>query len=384
MAGSIDRQGRKAGEALRAIVRDLLSRKPGGHLIESSLSELDLHLRLELDDEQGSSDRLARALIDSLDRQLDDAIQQAAVFRPGHAYCHRCRSATCDHSLPPSGRHVFAGYQPTGMPRWVEFGQLCLDNRHPDVDRLYARPPALLTRVHGRGELHGGILDAFKNRGYELLGQVTAGFYSVAAPAQPGREVLALTIQAAASRNRRGAIRLGLNHIGRATSGDAQAMLGERERELPWRKAMLWAQSALSTLPRNRRRGRSAEEQHEERVAGILRGLARRLESDRRARARRTAHAQERHTTGERPTRKALDDARVVGYEGLLVDERSGALVVLGDRGRTHFFSPEGRLVTSVRYSKEAIAGKIQAQLWKRASRKVHRNFVERLVSATD
>ena len=379
MSDSIDRLGRRAGQALRAIARELLAHKPGGHLIESKLTGLDLHLRMGLGEEEASAGPFSRELIDSLDRQLDDAIQQAAVFRPGHAYCHRCRNAACDHSLPPSGRHVFSGYQPTGMPRWLDFGQLCLDTRHPGVDRLYDRPPALLTLVHERGELHGGILDAFKNRRYELLGQVTAGFYSVAAPAEGRREVLALTIQAAASHNQRGATRFGLNLIGRAPGGEVLAMLWERQRELPWRKALLWAQSALSTLPANGRRGRSPMEQPEERVSGILRGLARRLESDRRARARRTDHAQERHASGERPTRKALDDARAVASDALLVDERSGTLVVLGDHGRTHFFSPEGRLVSSVRYSKEAVARKIQAEVWRPAPREVHRSFVEKL-----
>ena len=51
----------------------------------------------------------------------------AAVFRPGHAYCHRCKGAMCEHSEPPSSRHVFVGYAPTGAPRWTDFAQWCLD-----------------------------------------------------------------------------------------------------------------------------------------------------------------------------------------------------------------------------------------------------------------
>jgi len=113
---------------------------------------------------------------------------------------------------------------------------------------------------------------------------------------------------------------------------------------------------------------------------GILNGLARRLEQDLRGRSRRTAHADRRHQDGDRPTRKALDDTRQTRSNGLLlVDERSGALVILGERGRTHFFTPEGRLVSSVRYSREAIERKRQAGLWRSAGDEEARDFRARL-----
>jgi hypothetical protein len=99
----------------------------------------------------------------------------------------------------------------------------------------------------------------------------------------------------------------------------------------------------------------------------MLEGLARRLSRDRRARTRRTAHAEARHAAGDRPTRQAVLDVRETRRETVLVDERSGALVVLGARGRTHFFSPQGRLVSSVRYSREAIERKRRLGLWRQA-----------------
>jgi hypothetical protein len=103
------------------------------------------------------------------------------------------------------------------------------------------------------------------------------------------------------------------------------------------------------------------------RVAGIMRGLARRLERDQRSRLRRTRHAERRHNSGERPTRKAIDDARSASDESFMVDEKAGTIVVLGDRGRTHFFTPAGQLVSSVRYSKDAIARKIKHERWRGA-----------------
>ena len=41
---------------------------------------------------------------------------------------------------------------------------------------------------------------------------------------------------------------------------------------------------------------------------------------------------------------------------------------MLGDRGRTHFFAADGQHVSSVRYSKDAIARKIKLELWRDAS----------------
>jgi hypothetical protein len=99
-----------------------------------------------------------------------------------------------------------------------------------------------------------------------------------------------------------------------------------------------------------------------------MHGLARRLAREHRSRGRRTRHAEFRHLSGKRPTRKALDDIRNAGEESFMVDERSGAVVVLGGRGRTHFFTAEGRLVSSVRYSREEIGRKIKLGKWRVAA----------------
>jgi hypothetical protein len=116
---------------------------------------------------------------------------------------------------------------------------------------------------------------------------------------------------------------------------------------------------------------------------GILQGLARRLEQDVKGRARRTAHADERHETGERPTRMALEDIRGARPEAFLLDQRSGVVVVLGSRGRTHFFSPEGRLVSSVRYSRDAIERKKKQGIWRALGTEEARTVRHGLLSAT-
>ena len=62
-----------------------------------------------------------------------------------------------------------------------------------------------------------------------------------------------------------------------------------------------------------------------------------------------------------------------------MIDERSGTIVVLGGRGRTHFFTPRGRLVSSVRYNKDAVGRKIKIELWRAASADEIAAFRERL-----
>ena len=381
--------GEEVWELLRRLVRERLARKPGGHLVEDARARLELRLPLTFHGPEADSARFAERLVRAVDTWIDDAVQHTAAFRPGHAWCHRCASAACEHSLPPSSRHVFIGYAPTGGPRWEDFAQFLLDRRHPQVDRLYEQPPALLTAVQGAAELHGGILDAFRDRTYELLGQVTAGFFAVRAPVEEGRAVVALTVQAAASRSRRGGLQLGLNLLGRTPWGDPLDQLWDREQELPWRGAVRWAQAALSSAATDVGDGRSPRRRPsrgplEQRVEAILRGLARRLERERRARSRRTRHAESRHRSGERPTPKAFEDARAAAAEAVLVDERNGTRVVLGDRGRTHFFAPDGRLVSSVRYSPDAIQHKLHTERWRQASSQEVQELLARVAQMHD
>jgi hypothetical protein len=375
--------GEIAWDALQRMVREILARKPGGHLVEAALSRIDLELPLVLRGVDADPAVFSSRLAEIIDRYLDDEIQQAAVFRPGHAFCHRCGDASCEHSFPPSGRHVFVGYAPTGTPRWVDFAQVCLDLRHPEVDRLYEAPPAFLTLVQDGATLRGNLLEAFAAPAYDLLGQVVAGFFPVRTREGEGRGVLAVTFQAAASRPGSGRLRLGLNILGRTATGESLEMLWDRHENIPWTAAARWAQGSLATVVRQGRheiggsRGGGAE--FEDRVHGILRGLARRLERDQRGRSRRTMHAEERHRSGERPTRKALDDLRGARADAVLVDERSGTLVVPGDRGRTHFFTADGRLVSSVRYSRDAIERKRKLGVWRAAEPSQAEALLEKL-----
>jgi hypothetical protein len=268
------------------------------------------------------------------------------------------------------------GYAPTGLPRWEDFAQHCLEIRHAEVDRLYEDPPAFLTIPWNERELHGSLLDAFDNPSYRLIAQLAAGFFRVNAREEEGRGVIALTFQVAASRPRKGRPRLGLNILGKAPGGEELGMLWDRQRDLPWRRGVRWAQAALRTITVP---GRKIDDRLRGRIEGILRGLARRMEREQRARSRRTRHAEDRHDSGRRPTPKALEDAREARAEAFLRDERSGTIVVLGDRGRTHFFTPEGKLVSSVRYSRDAIDRKMKQGLWREVPAEVSGELKERI-----
>ena len=369
--------GEIAWDVISRLVRERLARKAGAHLIEGALDRFVLRLPIDLRAVPTAGEFFASDLIAAIDRYLDDAIHHAAAFRPGHAYCHRCRGIPCEHSEPPSHRHVFAGYTPTGLPRWEDFAQLCLDLRHADVDRLYADPPAFVALVRSGAELSGSLLDAFRSEtGYELAGQIAAGFFPLRARDGEGRGVLAVSFQIGASHGRTGGTRYGLNVLGKTPQGEALDLLWERHDQVPWLSAVKWAQSALGTLERKRRRDNAGID---ERLTGILRGLARRLEHERRASGRRTRHAEAHHVEGRRPTRKAVDDARSAGPDAVLVDERHGTMVVAGERGRMHFYTPEGKLVSSVRYSREAIERKRKLGIWREASASEAAAFASRV-----
>jgi hypothetical protein len=368
----VQADGEAIYEALQRLVKRLLARKTGGHPVDADLDVVDVSLTLALKGHRADAGAFSEELIAAVERQVDEAIERSAAFRPGHAYCHRCGGSACAHSAPPDSRQVFVGYAPTGTPQWTSLPQYCLEMKHPEVQRLYEERPAFLTLSLDADTLRGELLDAWSNPSYELLAQLVAGYFRVPARHEAGPGLMAVTFQVTAANAANGRLRLGLNVLGRTPEGGDLPLLFEQLPDLPWQRSIAWAHSSLATVTRPRKvdgRVRAPSRADiEERVAGILGGLARRLERDQRGRQRRTAHAQKRHASGERPTRKAMDDVRKARPERILVDERSGTLVVVGDRGRTHFMTPEGKLVSSVRYSRDAIDRKRKLRVWRDAS----------------
>jgi hypothetical protein len=359
-------------QALRLLAeeaRERLARHPSGHLAAATAERLELTLAVPAAARDARFPELAREVDAALDAAVGALLAHRAAFRPGAVFCLRCGDAGCAHATPAGPREVFAGYGGTGLPRFLDFAQLLLERGDRRVDRLYGEPPALLAHTVLGRDLAAGLLPAYRASAadHRLHGQVVAGWWRV--PGADGRrEPLALTFQIASTRPAGGRRRFGVNVLGRAPGGRPLADLLDALGELPWAAAVRWAQAEVEAIERGeasaRRNGRALDH----RLLGVLNGLARRLEKDRRAAERKTHHARERHAQRDRPTDMALADLARAGAEEVLVDRRQDTLVVLGDRGRTHVFSAAGKHVTSIRYAPEAIERRRQRDLWRPAA----------------
>lgn len=400
---SRERSGnRRLEQALRLLaeeVRGRLDRHPWGHLLAGGGDDLSLHLELPTSLRAGLNDGALGALTDATSESLDEALQQLlthrATLRPGTVFCLRCRSAECDHAHPEDPRQVFAGFGRTGLPEFQDLGQLLLEYGDEEVDRLYRQPPELVTRVMPGKQLTQELIDAYRDAesGYRIHGQVIAGWYSV--PDPTGRPwSVAITLQVVSTRPRGSRDRrYALNVLGLGPEAEPLETLYDRLGEIPWTEPVRWAQGILDTLgtsrqvtsqhgtsqhstsePGRKRRGRRGrkkpgERTVERRIDGLLRAIARRLVKDRRAEKRKTRHARKRHAQGDRPTPMALPDLDRADDSELLVDVRAETYVVLGDKGRAHVFSPQGKHVTSVRYNPASITRRQERGLWRPATR---------------
>jgi len=65
----------------------------------------------------------------------------------------------------------------------------------------------------------------------------------------------------------------------------------------------------------------------------------------------------------------ALPDLARADDSELLVDTQAETFVVLGEKGRAHVFSPQGKHVTSVRYNPTSITRRQERGLWRPATR---------------
>lgn len=402
-------------QALRLLAeeaRERLARHPSGHLAAAAAERLELTLAVPAAARDTRFPELAREVDAALDAAVGALLAHRAAFRPGAVFCLRCGDAGCAHATPDGPREVFAGYGGTGLPRFLDFAQLLLERGDRRVDRLYGEPPALLAHTVLGRDLTAGLLPAYRASAadHRLHGQVVAGWWRV--PGADGRrEPLALTFQIASTRPVGGRRRFGVNVLGRAPGGLPLADLLDALGELPWAAAVRWAQAEVEAIERGEagghrddrgdaeggsgeegggaadggRRGDArprAARALDHRLLGVLNGLARRLEKDRRAAERKTHHARERHAQRDRPTDMALADLARAGAGEVLVDRRQDTLVVLGERGRTHVFSAAGKHVTSIRYAPETIERRRQRDLWRPAAPEEVAALRERVAAA--
>ncbi len=361
----------QAIEALARAARERIAKHPQGHLAQGRRAHLNLTLRIPIQPPDGVPEEAVDQARETLKTEVEALLAHRSAFRPGRIFCLRCSSADCEHAVPINSRDIFAGYGPTGLPRFQAYGQWLLERQHPEIERLYQRTPHLVTEVVSGAELHEDLLPAFSEREIDtwIHGQVTAGWFPV-----PGRggvpELLALSFQVISSSRggRQKAARrrrYSLNVVGVGPDGEPLAELYERLESIRWRGAVQWSQEALASIERSQ--GRKPGTPAPERIKGVLMGIVRRLEHHRRSRDRRTEHAQKRHQEGDRPTRMALQDLALASDENILFDARRETLVVLGDKGRVHVFNARGKLVTSIRYPADSIEKK-KKTVWRPAA----------------
>jgi hypothetical protein len=362
-----------AGEARRLA--------PGQPPFEGAEGRVELTLSLPLHGEQGLAEQAAAARATVRDA-VAALIRQRSMIHPGSVVDLRSGLAGLPETAPATAREVFVGFAANGAPRFRDLAQWLLQCQDPRLELLYGRRPRLVIVPSTEEELYAEVLAAFRQApaDWRLHGQVVAGFFEVERrDGTPGALALTLQIQSAAS-GQGGRRRYALNILGKGPDGESLEHLVDRlghKRgwEKPWQAAASWAEGALATVergvgrsgPRNAPADAQAAEL-DQRLRGILSGLARRLEHDRRDRERRTGHGEERHRQGDRPTPFALSDLRQATPAAVLVDSRNKTLIVLGGRGRAHGWSPAGKLVTSIQYTPESIARKRQREIWRPAS----------------
>jgi len=352
-------------------VRERIDRHPLGHLLAGRGEPLELHLSVPTALREGRLDQAAREAEETVQAAVQALVEHSSVFQPGRVFCLRCQSSRCEHAAPTDARHVFIGYASTGVPRYRDFGQWLLERRDPRVDLLYREPPQLVAAVSLEPELSGDLIPVDQNGGYRIHGQVAVGWYRAPDPNGPvgHRRPLAVSFQVISSRPQGQRRRFGLNVIGSGPGGEPLEHLWDRLGEIPWNDPVRWTQSVLTGIEHQLAKApRTPPQVLDQRLDGLINALGRRLEKGARGKERRTQHAERRHQEGDRPTRMALADLARATPENLFFDTRRETLIVLGDRGRTHVFNRNGKLVTSVRYEPAAIEKRRNNGIWRPAA----------------
>jgi len=357
--------------SLTSAIREAYADMVGAHPDRARPFGMDLRVSIE----PGEPWRLRAD--PSIEEQIRAAVRETAThaeaFRGGSVYCYRCDSPDCPHSHPPRPTNVFGGYSSTGLPVWPEFSQILLERKHPGVDSLYDPSQTDLVAMYMDPEmLKQRQLNVFgrQSKTYDILGQVVFGFLKIRIPGENRSEPerVACTLQAVESRRLDGSPRLELNVLARLSDGSPalDAIKGPYQTRVS--DVISSARHRISSLrPPSKghaeKRRASSLPDTASLSADILQGLARKLEKVGRQRGRRTTHA-EGHRIKNRPTSKAWEDAFGAAEESVLWDKNEGTFVVLGPRNRVHVFSRQGRHVTSLVLSSEAVRSRKRRKRW--------------------
>ncbi len=354
-------------------VRDQIGAALDGRRTSEPAMELRLALPITL--RSRSRPELERRFTADLERAVAELATQlggaSLGWERGHVFCHWCSRPACEHSRPSGAREVFIGYEPTGRPRWRDFGSWVVEQRDARLDRLFADPPVPLA-IHTAGaSLVRDLLGEFGKHDtpYRIVGQVSAGGFPHPAQRGAAERTLAITCHLVEARADGGDPRYGWNIIhGLTAESDLGALVAEHGTSLISQfvrrvhgSGEELRQELIDARGRGQRlslaRARRLAEQSIERVPDALEKLARRRE-------RRTDHAAERALDPSRPTARALADALAAPPDRLFRDRKEDTIIVRGPRNRVHVFRTDGAHITSVVYPGETIRDRLRSRRW--------------------
>jgi len=371
-----------AQNEILAVVRDTYNALYGG--FPDVPKKVALSFQMEIDPTEDWQLCGKQTLYEQIERTVKEAGAKADCFRQGAAYCYHCETSQCEHALSPRPKAVFQGYSSSGVPQWTDFAQLLVDRGDDRAYLLFEKnPPTLASVILGR-DLKRDQLHLFgkASKSYDVLGQVASGYFESHGKNSNGK-AFALTFQAVESRGPFGETRLDLNLLGHFPRDLVAREYFEENANEALRQALITAELNLEEL-RDKLNGHDGQLSSKERskllgkVPGILRDLGVHIERTSRLSSRRTRHAQKR-SREDRPTAKAIDDARDASPEKIFCDLRKDTIVILGRRNRVHVFGKDGSHVTSLSIPKDAVAKRLRKKRWVPASPPVSRAFREAL-----
>lgn len=367
------RRERAAADELRTLVRDLLQEQ-STHPLEETDRCLQLTLQIEVNPGNDWELNFTPGLKKQLQPQVEDVQALWGHYQEGAVFDFQSENAQGPECRPPDPQFVFAGYDTMGRPKWQQFQQILLDEKDPEVDRLFGKHAAILVRTQRGKDLREEQLGSYgrASKTYSILGQITMGYLKVPAKWEKalGGDRLALTFQVVETRDERGRFALRCNTL-------AGGLLPEELRDLLQEPSIAWVDNLRrgfnERLEQLQREANSARKKHDNkayqacmaRVPKLLRNFATFLEKGQRQKGRRTQHVEERKSSKQRPTHKALEDLAIVKRENAYTDLVKDTLVVLGKQGRAHVFSKEGKQVTSFQIGQDAVEMRVRTDRWR-------------------
>jgi len=323
--------------------------------------------RLEWDAGTGAEALAGRAL----EAAAEIAAERQAI-RPGRVYCYDCQTSSCAHACPATPEEVFAGYEPTGRPRWCEFFNLLLKLGDPRTETRFAKPPQVLACMIDGATLKLEQLASFGRHSltYRIWAQVVAGYLHV----DGARYALTAQLVEGAGRE----LRLQVIADRRLAERLAESLDGEGSALARVHDALDEARHEVESLGAVWPRAHSgpASGPSRERAFGILRHLVHSIERKGRQQYRRTRHAEVR-AAQQRPVHKACEDVLDAAAGCFFHDAVKHAIIVAGKAGRAHAFSPTGRLITSLNIGRDELDSRQRRRRYLPLSREEVERFRE-------